>query len=109
MKLIYGQTSFLFMGDAEAVSEQEILDANIDVSADVLKVGHHGSASSTGEEFLAAVHPAYAVISCGADNSYGHPDQALLNRLAMAGVNILRTDELGTIYMESDGNAISMP
>ena len=109
VKLIYGQTSFLFMGDAETVSEQEILDANIDVSADVLKVGHHGSSSSTGEEFLAAVHPAYAVISCGADNSYGHPDQALLNRLAMAGVNILRTDELGTIYMESDGNAISMP
>lgn len=109
VKLIYGQTSFLFMGDAENVSEKEILANNIDVSANVLKIGHHGSESSTSEDFLDSVNPSYAIISCGANNSYGHPAPSLLERLNARSINIFRTDKDGTVVIESDGNYISIP
>jgi len=106
LRIDYGYTSFVFMGDAETMSEYMILDSGLPVQADVLKVGHHGSASSSSFGFISAVKPQYAVISCGQDNSYGHPHEATLE--ALEGVRVLRTDELGTIIIRSDGQAISV-
>ena len=84
IKLTYGKTSFLFTGDAEDISENEMLTANYDLKADVLKVGHHGSSSSSTRPFLKAVSPKYAVISVGKDNDYGHPHKETINRLLKA-------------------------
>ncbi len=109
IKLIYGQTSFLFMGDVEVTSEKEIIANNIDVSANVLKLGHHGSKTSTSDEFLSLVNPSYAIISCGEDNSYGHPHAPTVERLNARSINIFRTDKDGTIVIESNGNYISIP
>jgi len=108
LKLTYGKTSFLLVGDAEAVSESEMLNADCNLKADLLKVGHHGSGSSTTGAFLKAVSPKYAVISVGKDNRYGHPHQETLDRLASAGVQIYRTDEAGTIIATSDGQKITI-
>ncbi len=109
LKLTYGDTSFLFMGDATSVAEADILALydTEDLSADVLKIGHHGSNTSTSEEFLLAVNPSYAVISCGLDNSYGHPHTETLDLLYAYGILTYRTDELGTILATSDGSSIS--
>lgn len=107
IKLKYGSTSFLFTGDAETVSENEILARGYDVKANVLKVGHHGSTSSTTERFLDAVSPRYAVICVGANNQYGHPAPETLSKLAERGIKIYRTDEAGTIVVTSDGKSIS--
>ncbi|WKV08158.1 ComEC/Rec2 family competence protein [Thermoanaerobacterium sp. CMT5567-10] len=107
IKLTYKNTSFLFDGDAEDISENEMLAQGYDLKADVLKVGHHGSSSSTTPAFLKAVSPKYAVISVGAGNSYGHPAQQTLDRLAATNVQIFRTDEAGTIIATSDGNTIT--
>ncbi len=104
----YGNNSFLFTGDAEDVSEEEMLDKGYNVKADLLKVGHHGSNSSTTPSFLKAVSPKYAVISVGKGNDYGHPTQATLDKLNNAGIQIYRTDELGTIIATSDGNNITL-
>lgn len=105
VKISYGSNSFLFTGDAEDVSEEEMLAENYSLlSADVLKVGHHGSSSSSTDDFLAAVSPKYAVISCGAGNSYGHPHNEALERLYDVGAEIYRTDESGTITIICDGN-----
>lgn len=101
LKAQYGDTSFLFMGDAEAEVENAILAAGTDVKSNVLKAGHHGSNTSTTAAFLAAVSPEAAVISCGANNSYGHPSPDTLNRLA--GVKVWRTDQNGTIIAMTDG------
>ncbi|MCQ2559251.1 MAG: MBL fold metallo-hydrolase [Clostridia bacterium] len=106
IKLVYGDTSFLFTGDAEAESEAEILKAGYDLQADVLKVGHHGSHSSTSPEFLAAVNPIYAVICCGENNDYGHPHQVTLDKLA--GITIYRTDLDGNILFVSDGHNLDV-
>lgn len=107
LKLTYGHTCFLFTGDAEAESEQEMLLSSVyNLRADVLKVGHHGSYSSTSEEFLQAVSPVYAVISAGRDNKYGHPHAETLTRLATENIEVLRTDERGTIVIASDGRRI---
>lgn len=106
-KLKYGNTSFLFTGDAEDVSEGEILQKQLDIQADVLKVGHHGSHSSTTQEFLDKVNPTYAIISCGKDNDYGHPHKETLDKLNKKGVKVLRTDLSGTIIATSDGSRIS--
>ncbi len=103
VKIKYGDNSFLFMGDAETVSENEI---TTDVKADVLKVGHHGSDSSTSKEFLSKVKPTYAVISVGKDNSYGHPSKNVLALLNESKVNVFRTDIQGTIVARSDGDKI---
>lgn len=106
-KLKYGNTSFLFTGDAEDVSEGEILQKQLDIQADVLKVGHHGSHSSTTQEFLDKVNPTYAIISCGKDNDYGHPHKETLDKLNKKGVKVFRTDLSGTIIATSDGSKIS--
>lgn len=106
-KLVYGNTSFLFTGDAEDVSEGEILKNKTDVHADVLKVGHHGSHSSTTTEFLNKVNPTYAIISCGKDNDYGHPHKETLDKLNEKNIKIIRTDLNGTIIASSDGKNIS--
>lgn len=105
--LTYGDRRFLFMGDAEAESEAEILARNIDVSADLLKVGHHGSATSSTESFISAVNPSHAVISVGENNSYGHPDPAVLSLLENT-ATVWRTDERGTIIATCDGENITL-
>lgn len=107
LKIVYGETSFLFTGDAEYETESLMLEAGCDLSATVLKVGHHGSSSSTSYRFLNAVMPQYAVISVGKDNSYGHPHDEVLSRLRDADVTVLRTDERGDIICESDGKTVT--
>ena len=107
LKIVYGETSFLFTGDAEYLTEATMLEAGYDLSATVLKVGHHGSSTSTSYRFLNAVMPQYAVISVGKDNSYGHPHDEVLSRLRDADVTVLRTDERGDIICESDGKTVT--
>ena len=102
----FGSASFLFTGDAEATEEADTLAAGYDVQADVLKVGHHGSSTSTSDAFLQAVHPVCAVISCGAGNDYGHPHQETLDKLSAAGVTVYRTDLSGAITVLTDGTTI---
>lgn len=109
LRVSYGATSFLFMADAETPVEQALLDTGTDLSATVLKVGHHGSSTSTSYRFLNEVMPRYAVISVGKDNSYGHPHEKVLSRLEDADARILRTDELGDILFVSDGKTVSLP
>ncbi|HUM58921.1 MAG TPA: ComEC/Rec2 family competence protein [Bacillota bacterium] len=105
--LTCGEVSFLLTGDAEALSEKEILASGASIKADVLKVGHHGSSSSTSAAFLKAVGPRYAVISVGAENDYGHPHQATLDRLKKQNVEVIRTDKQGTIIFTTDGKELS--
>ncbi len=105
-KLVYGRTSFLFMGDAEIPVEKELLMVGVDLKADILKVGHHGSHSSTSEEFLSAVGPEYAVISAGKNNDFGHPHLRTLRRLERHNVKIFRTDEDGSVEFASNGEKI---
>lgn len=99
----YKDVGYLFTGDAEAYNENEIRD---DIDVDVLKVGHHGSSSSSTAEFLSRTSPDIAVISVGAGNSYGHPNSEVLERLAASGAKILRTDLCGTITVSTDGESI---
>lgn len=107
VRLTYGSTSFLFTGDAEQTSEKEILAKGYNIKSDVLKVGHHGSKTSTTTRFLDAVSPRYAVICVGANNQYGHPAPETLSKLAERGIKVYRTDEAGTIIATSDGKSIS--
>lgn len=107
-RLEYDNTSFLFTGDAESVSELEMLGGGFNLDSDVLKVGHHGGRTSSSIDFLKAVTPEYSIISCGEDNSYGHPHIETLNRLSDIGSEIYRTDELGTIVAVSNGKDISI-
>ncbi|MBC7341126.1 MAG: S-layer homology domain-containing protein [Clostridia bacterium] len=102
------ETAFLLAGDAEDVSENEMLASGADLSAAVLKVGHHGSESPTTPAFLAAVRPKYAVISVGAGNSYGHPAAEALARLSAAGAKVFRTDRDGTVVFTTGGRWISV-
>ena len=106
LKVIYGETSFIFTGDAERTAESDILDAGYDLSATVLKVGHHGSDTSTSYPFLREVMPEYAVIQVGKDNSYGHPTEDTLSRLRDAEVKVYRNDLQGTIICTSDGKTV---
>lgn len=103
----YGETSFLFTGDAEREAEQMIIESGADLSATVLKVGHHGSYSSTTYPFLCKIMPQYAVISVGSDNTYGHPAENTLSRLRDADVTVFRTDIHGDIVCTSDGKTVS--
>lgn len=103
MRLDFGSTGFLFTGDIQQLGEQNALDCGIALKCDVLKVAHHGSYTSTGYQFLYEANPAMAVISCGKDNSYGHPHDSVLSRLKDAGVTVFRTDLEGTIVIFSDG------
>ncbi len=107
LRVTYKDTTFLFTGDAESKSEADMLSSGSFLKADVLKVGHHGSDTSTSMEFLNAVKPRYAVISAGKDNKYGHPKQTILNRLKKANAAVYRTDKQGTIIATSDGASIS--
>lgn len=108
-KLTYGESDFLFTGDAPQAIEKYLattLGGALDV--EVLKVGHHGSDTSSAELFLAATTPDYAVISAGADNRYGHPSAAVLDRLNNIGATILRTDQQGRITITTDGESIKL-
>jgi len=106
MKVTYKDTSFLFTGDAEREVEEEVIDAGYDISANVLKVGHHGSTSSTTDKFLGKVNPSIAVIQVGKDNKYGHPHDETIKKLMDMGVEILRTDVNGDIILLSDGETL---
>ncbi|HJP84428.1 MAG TPA: DNA internalization-related competence protein ComEC/Rec2 [Gemmatimonadaceae bacterium] len=105
----YGSVRFLLVGDAEREEEDWLLAHFADsLHADVLKVGHHGSSTSSSDAFLQAVHPALAVISVGAENKYGHPNEDVLHALSRIGADILRTDQLGTITIRTDGQRIEV-
>lgn len=108
LKLSYGTNTFLFEGDAQEQSENEMLKAGYSLKTDVLKVGHHGSNTSSTTAFLAKVSPKYAIISVGKGNTYGHPAQTTLDKLVNIGAKVYRTDQLGTIVVESDGSKISV-
>ena len=106
IKVTFGNNSFLFTGDAEDVSEKEMLSKGYDLKADVLKIGHHGSSSSTTQGFLNKVSPKYAVVSVG-KNSYGHPNKENMDRLKAKNISVYRTDECGTIVATSNGTNIT--
>jgi len=105
-KLVYGQNEFLLTGDAGLEAETELIEEGVELSADVLKVGHHGSEYSTGQEFLDKIKPSRAVIMVGKDNNFGHPNLRIIKRLERAGARILRTDEVGTVKAVSDGTEV---
>lgn len=107
LRIVYGDTSFLFTGDAEREEEQDILNAGYTLDSTVLKVGHHGSETSTSYVFLREIMPEYAVISVGTGNSYGHPTDAVLSRLRDADVKVYRTDLQGDVICTSDGKTVS--
>lgn len=105
LKITYGKNSFLFTGDAENLSEDEMLANSYSaLDCDVLKVAHHGSRYSSYTAFLNAVTPDYAVISCGNDNSYGHPHKEAVDRLNLCGAKLYNTAESGTVTVYCDGN-----
>ena len=106
VRLEHGQTSFLFTGDAESASEQKMVSSGFNLSSNVLNIGHHGSRTSTTESFLNAVSPDIAVISLGRNNQFGHPHREVIERLLSQNITILRTDELGTIQMITNGYII---
>ena len=105
--LQYGETKFLFTGDCEEEAENDILENGMDIHADVYQAGHHGSRTASSQDFMDAVKPTYAVISCGEGNDYGHPHAEVLNRLRQMGIKVFRTDEQGSIVAVSDGKDIS--
>jgi beta-lactamase superfamily II metal-dependent hydrolase len=103
LRLEVGQVAFLFTGDAEASAEADMLAANQPLQAEVLKLGHHGSSTSTHSQFLAEVSPSVAVYQAGAANSYGHPDSGVIRMLEAAQVQVYGTDQYGTIIITTDG------
>lgn len=109
IKLSFGNTSFLFTGDAEAPSEADMVSQyGADLKSTVLKAGHHGSRTSSSQEFLDTVQPEYAVISLGKGNDYGHPHEEALKRFADIGAQVFRTDQLGSIQIVTDGTTLSV-
>ena len=107
MLLTYGETSFLFTGDADSETEAKVLQKHPQLSADVMKLGHHGASTSNSPEFLDAVSPQIAVCSVGADNTFGHPHESVVGYLAEHGITLLRTDLLGNIILSSDGVSVT--
>lgn len=105
--ITHGENTFLFTGDAEKASEADMLESGLNLAADVFHAGHHGSKTSNTQEFIDAVMPRYAVISCGVDNSYGLPDAEVLNRFREKEMMVYRTDEQGTIVATSNGEKIT--
>ena len=103
LRVDYGATSFLLTGDMESDAERDLVNSGANLKADVLQVGHHGSSTSTSYLFLNAVLPEMGVISCGVNNKYGHPHEETLSILRDAGVDVYRTDLLGTVVIGSDG------
>lgn len=110
LRLDYGKTSFMFTGDAEEPSEKDILKKfpSSEFRADVLKVGHHGASTSSSTEFITAINPKYAVISCGKDNTYGHPHTETINTLNKLGIKYYRTDKVGNVVFSSDGEKVTL-
>ncbi|MEA4831456.1 MAG: ComEC/Rec2 family competence protein [Oscillospiraceae bacterium] len=108
LKLEYGDTSFLLMGDAGNDAEKDLIESGYDLSADVLKIGHHGSSDATSYVFLKEVMPDIAVISCGKNNDYGHPSESTLSRLADAQAKVYLTQNDGDIIIESDGTLLNV-
>ena len=107
IKLENGSNSFIFTGDAEETSEQDMISTGMNLDCDVLSLGHHGSASSTSWDLLEATSPSWAVISCGLNNSYGHPAEETMGKLSDMDIPVFRTDDQGTVIALSDGNTIS--
>ena len=107
-RITYGNASFLITGDLVKEQEEKLLEEGIDPRADVLKVGHHGSDTSTSEAFLQAVRPKWAMISVGADNTFGHPKPDIVKRLKEAGAGIYRTDEDGATVFRTDGKKMKV-
>lgn len=107
IKMTYGTNTFMFTGDAETLSEKEILALGYDLSADVLKLGHHGATTSTSQKFLDAVNPKYAIISCGKNNTYKHPTKTTMDKMVKMQIDVYRTDEQGTIELVSNGETIT--
>lgn len=107
LMITHGENTFLFTGDAEKAAEEDMLANGLSLDADLYHAGHHGSKTSSSEEFLDAVSPRYTVISCGVDNPYGLPDAEVLNNLRARYVKVFRTDEQGTIVATSDGEEIT--
>ena len=103
----FGEKKFLFTGDMEKYAENQLVSAGTDLKADVLKVGHHGSYSSTSLDFLNKVDPDFGVISCGRNNEYGHPHDSPMNRLKNAQVELYRTDLMGDSILVTDGETIA--
>ena len=108
MRISYGRTSFLTTGDAETENEKDAMEYSEDLTSTVLKLGHHGSSTSTSEEFLLAVQPSYGIISVGKDNSYGHPDKETLKLFAKYGIPLVQTKDEGNICIVSDGKTITI-
>ena len=108
IKLVFGENSFIFCADAETENEYEMLNSGYDLKANVIKLGHHGSSSSSSEKFLKAVDPDVAIISVGKDNDYGHPHSKIIKRLNRLGIKAYRTDLNGTIILSSDGENINI-
>lgn len=106
IRLTYGNNSFLFMGDAEKEIEDSIISSKINIKSDVIKIAHHGSSTSSSEEFLDCVSPKIALISCGLNNSFNHPSKITINNLEKRNILFYRTDIDGTIELYSDGNKI---
>lgn len=108
LKLTYGEVSFLFTGDLMEWGEKSVVGSGADIGATVLKVGHHGSETSSGREFLQAVHPRVAVMSVGQHNAYGMPDKIVLDRLSDIGAKIYRTDHHGAVTIKTDGHDVDV-
>lgn len=108
IKIEFLNTSFLFTGDAESYTEQQVLLENNNLKCDIIKIGHHGSSTSTSPNFLSAVNPSIAIISVGDSNSYGHPTLDTLSLLESMNISTIRTDINGTIIVTSDGNNINI-
>lgn len=105
--LRHGENGFYFEGDSSETAEENIINTGIDLHSNVYMAGHHGSKTSSSDAILAEVEPDYAVISVGEENSYGHPNAEVLNKLRQRGVEVFRTDEQGTIVAKSDGENLT--
>lgn len=108
IRLVHGETAFIFTGDAEKGAEKDMVESGAELSADVLKTPHHGSGTSSSKAFLEAVDPSIAIISCGDDNSYGHPHAETLDKFKEYGIKYHRTDGCGTVTVYSDGESIKV-
>lgn len=107
VKLSFGESDFIFTGDADYYSERAMLASEIDLDCEVLSVGHHGSASSTSEYFLEKTTPEYAIISCGKENEYGHPHKEVVGMLQSMRIDLFRSDVQGTVIASTDGETIT--
>ncbi len=108
MRVVYGASAFLLTGDLEASAERRLIDGPLNVADDVLKVGHHGAATSSSGDFLDAVGPTIAVIPAGRDNSLGHPREAVIDRLLERGIAVFRTDLAGDVAVRTDGATLTV-